>query len=554
MRHLRQLLKVLEKDIKKWIGETRPIGSNGQPVQWDGKSYAFTEYFKQNRIDPKFHPRYSKYYVNQRHSIAGSYVWGDSTLSEFADELEKPMHFDKRCWIDVLISRQFDLDSDNVVGLTGDIYSGCDVLILLSDTIFRRAWCLLEAAHYTTKGCNIFVAGQCSFLQDEDYFAAMRATVPSDERLIKDEIAKMFGADCQAKFNRAIDDAVVQVYGESLLYNGRFQEAVPVFEKELDVKRRRGDDEGSVASTYKQMGRASFSLGKYDEALTYYDEALQRFKRCDGNGHVRVAETEEKMANVYLFKGELNKALETYKRVLKTKKCKCGPADASVADTYVNWANVEAQLENFLMALKLYEKALEIYKQTVGSSNVSVGDAYVNMGVLERKLGNFGKALGLYENALDIFIKCYGRGHLDVASTQMNMGIILKQQGKFDEALKLYKGALEIMLGAYGGPTHMNVANTYCNMGVVYDKVGNFEKALEMYEMDLQITRQCMGDNHESVAMTQENIGYVYKKLGDLAQARLCFDEAHRIFVQRLGPTHSNTQKAARALEQLQQQ
>eukprot|EP00291_Cryptomonas_curvata_P019709 CAMPEP_0172178010 /NCGR_PEP_ID=MMETSP1050-20130122/15779_1 /TAXON_ID=233186 /ORGANISM="Cryptomonas curvata, Strain CCAP979/52" /LENGTH=390 /DNA_ID=CAMNT_0012850643 /DNA_START=163 /DNA_END=1332 /DNA_ORIENTATION=- len=220
------------------------------------------------------------------------------------------MHCDKRCWIDVLINRQYDLDSDNVVGLTGDIYSGCDVLILLSQTIFQRAWCLLEAANYTTKGCNIFVVGQCSFLQGENYFAAMKATVPSDERLIKDEIAKMFGADCQAKFNRAIDDAVVQVYGESLLYNGCFQEAVPVFEKELKMKLRRGDDEGSVAATYKQLGRASDCLGNYAEALRYYEEAVQRQVRFFGPSYVSVADTKQNMAIVHGNLGSQTKRLQ----------------------------------------------------------------------------------------------------------------------------------------------------------------------------------------------------------------------------------------------------
>ena len=45
----------------------------------------------------------------------------------------------------------------------------------------------------------------------------MEASDPSDVGLIKDEIFKMFGNDCKTKFNRAIDDAVVQVYGESSL-------------------------------------------------------------------------------------------------------------------------------------------------------------------------------------------------------------------------------------------------------------------------------------------------------------------------------------------------
>ncbi len=161
---LRQLYEVLEHDIKVWIGEARPVGSNGQPVQWDGTSYAFTEYFKQNKIDPKSHSRYSKYYVNQRQTIAGSYVWADRKLTEFADEPEKPIHSGKYCWIDVLINRQFEINSDNVVALTGDSFSRhCDVLLLLSDTIFHRGWCLFEAANYTTKGYTSSLQGNARF-------------------------------------------------------------------------------------------------------------------------------------------------------------------------------------------------------------------------------------------------------------------------------------------------------------------------------------------------------------------------------------------------------
>jgi tetratricopeptide (TPR) repeat protein len=143
------------------------------------------------------------------------------------------------------------------------------------------------------EGLHIFVAGQCSFLQGEDNFAAMKVSEQSDKRLIKAEIAKMFGSDFQASFNRAIDDAVVQVYGQSLLYNGRFQEAVPVFEKELDVKQKRGDDDGSIASPYVQLGRASAKLGGYAEALRYYEEALHRNVRFFGTRHVSVATTVE---------------------------------------------------------------------------------------------------------------------------------------------------------------------------------------------------------------------------------------------------------------------
>ncbi len=124
----------------------------------------------------------------------------------------------------------------------------------------------------------------------------------------------MFGADFQAKFTRAIDDAVVQVYGEFLLYNRRFREAVPVFERELEVKRRRGDDEGSIAATYLQLDSASDSLGDYAAALRYYEEEL-----CHSTGHVNAAQTYGNMGNVEESLYNFQKALEYHEKALKIR-------------------------------------------------------------------------------------------------------------------------------------------------------------------------------------------------------------------------------------------
>ena len=542
---MRPLLGEIEKDIQEWIHQDKPISpETKRPIQLDGKSYAYAEYFKQKKIDPKFDTRYTKYYRNQRHTLAGSYVWADSPLSEFADELEKPAHDGKLCWIDVLINCQFDINhSGEVVGLTGEIYYNCEVLILLTDGIFKRAWCLLEAANYTRNGCKICVVGQCSFLQGEDYFAAMQAGVPSDVDLIKEEIARMFGANYHAKFNRAIDDAVVHVYGESLLYNGRFQEAVPVFEKELEVKKRRGDADNSVADTYLQLGRASDALGKYADSLRYYDEALQRYVRCFGTGHVSVAQTYNNMWLVFKELGDYEKALYHYQIALDIKIKSLGGAHASVAATESNIGNVYSSLGDYENALLHLQKALEIDLKTVGPSHVSVAATYKNMGVVQKELGNLQKALDLYQKALDIEIKSLGGAHVNVAATYGNIGNVLESQGKFDEALKMHQKCLEIQERTLG-PSHVDVAKTYNNIAIVLERQGKYQDALETYQKLLDIKIKSLGLEHVSVADTKYNIALVYKRQGAIAQARRLFGEAGSIYSNVYGAAHSKTLEA----------
>ena len=549
MKCLRPLLRELEKDIREWIRRDKPISADTKrPVEFDEKSYAYSEYFKQKKIDPKLDLRYSKYYRNERHTIAGSYVWADSSLSEFADELEKPVHDSKLCWIDVLINCQFGINnSGEVVGLTGEIYDHCEVLILLTKAIFKRAWCLLEAANYTRNCCKICVVGQCSFLQGEDYFAAMQAGSPSDVALIKEEIAHMFGVDHRAKFNRAIDDAVVQVYGEFLLDNGRFQEAVPVFEKELEVKKRRDDDESSVAETYRQLGRASEALGKYADSLRYYDEALQRYIRCyvrcfdTWHGFdVRVADTYNNIGIVFKELGDYEKALFHYQKALDIQIKSFGGAHLSVAQTYNNMGAVYQTQGDYEKALFHYQNALDIKIKSLGGAHVSVADTKNNIAMVLEKQGKFDEALKLYQEALETTIQAVGPSHVSVADTYVNMGVGFRKQGDYEKALFHYQNALEIYKKSLGD-CHVSVASTYNNMAIVEEKLGNLQNALDLYQKALDIKIKSLGEAHVAVAYTKNNMAIVYGNLGNQTKRLQLNREAHAIYIQALGPDHPKT-------------
>ena len=562
--NLRPLLEELKKDIEIWISQEKPVyadswkpqkapiylepvyteASQSKYVECSWKSYPFAEYFKKKKIDPKFDSRYSKFYTNQRHTIAGSYVWAETDLSDFADELEKPLHSGKLSWLDVLINCQYKIEnSPQVVGLTGEVYNNCEVLIRLSASIFKRAWCLLEAANYTTNGCKIYVVGECSFLQGEDYFSAMKAGVVSDEGLIRGEIIKKFGADYHAKFNRTIDDAIVQVYGESLLYHGRFQEAEPLLRKELEIKRGRGD-ENSIASTYLQLGRALYSLGNYAESLSNFGEALQRFVRCFGTGHVSVAGTNVNIGEMYRHLGDYEKALLHYNLALPVFISQLGGAHVSVADTKNNIAAVLEQQGKFDEALKLYQEALETTILAVGPSHVSVAATEKNIGNVLSQKGDYENALLRYQKALDIEIKSLGGAHVSGATTYVNMGSCVLTMGRYEEARDYYQNALEIFQKSLGN-NHPSTLAAKSGLALVFGKLGEYENELKLYEEVLETQVRCLGTGHVSVADTKNNMAIVYGNLGNQAKRLQLNREVHAIYMQALGPDHPKTKGIA---------
>jgi hypothetical protein len=77
-KYLRSLLDDLARNYMDW-----------KKSPWDGYSQSLSEYFRENRIDPKIHPAYRHFYVQQAHSVASTYTWKGTNLYQFADKADE---------------------------------------------------------------------------------------------------------------------------------------------------------------------------------------------------------------------------------------------------------------------------------------------------------------------------------------------------------------------------------------------------------------------------------------------------------------------------------
>ena len=161
----RPLLDVLKADIFAWNGSI-----------WDGYSESLRAYLRANNIDPKV--KYSHFYVQTRHTVAGSYTWRGTNLYRFADKADEACNASKRIWIDVLVVDQNSISaSDLVIDTTDSIYDDCEVWVFLDDCYLDRAWCLAEACKFSNPDskCVIIVTGKAEFKQGTDFFGCMQA-------------------------------------------------------------------------------------------------------------------------------------------------------------------------------------------------------------------------------------------------------------------------------------------------------------------------------------------------------------------------------------------
>ena len=563
---LRPLLETLQSDLL------------AAGIEWKGDSETLKEYLQTNHIDPKVDSRYRRFYVNECHTASVSYTWRGTRLFEIVAKAELPENLNELVWIDVLVVSQFSISSsDQVVGTTDGIYHNCKVWVFLDNEYLGRAWCLAETGQYTNpeSGCAITVYGQAELKPGTDFLGCMDAGAKQDLPLIEKYILGKYKS--KEAFNHAIDCAVLRLSPLSLIYQGRYDEALHACEEEIGMLQASESQEsismvkakatlGTVffrlrkyecavellqdaltlcreselellGDITNRMGTVFVDMGRYTDAIQMLTESLNFRTRCFGSEHINVAATYKNMGIVEDKLENFQKALDLYQKALDIEIKSLGGAHVRVGNTYVNMGVGFSKLCDYEKALFHYQNALEIFKKSLGDSHQSVAATYKNMGIVERKLGSPQKALDLYQKALDIEIKSLGGAHVSVADTYLNMGVGFSKLGEYEKALFHYQKALEIFKKSLGD-SHASVASTYCNMGVVYEKLEDFQNALEMYEKVLEIAKKSLGDSHVSVAATEKNIGNVFLAKGDYEHALLHYQKALEIEEKSLSGAH----------------
>jgi CHAT domain-containing protein/Tfp pilus assembly protein PilF len=220
------------------------------------------------------------------------------------------------------------------------------------------------------------------------------------------------------------------------------------------------------ATTLNNIGAVYDGIGKPEEALKYYNQALPIRREVGDLGGE--ATTLNNIGGVYYGIGKPEEALKYFNQAL--------PISLAVGDL-----GGEATTFN-------------------------------NIGEVYRGIGKPEEALKYFNQALPILRAVGDRG--GEAATLNNIGVVYEGIGKPEEALKYYNQALPISreVGDLGGE-----AATLSGIGAVYYGIGKLEEALKFFNQALPILH-AVGDLRVE-ATTLSNIGVVYRETKQPAKA-----------------------------------
>jgi CHAT domain-containing protein/Tfp pilus assembly protein PilF len=334
---------------------------------------------------------------------------------------------------------------------------------------------------------------------------------------------------------------------------GKYNEALSLAERALEIREKAlGPDHPEVGASLYRLAVLYKNKGDYAKAEPLYQRALTIQEKALGPGHPAVARSLNSFGSLYREKGDYARAELLYQRALAIWEKALGPDDPDVAAFLNNLAVLYDAKGDFAKAEQMYQRALAIKEKTLGPNHSNVASTLNNLAGVYFKRDDFAKAEPLYQRALAIWEKALGPEHPDVALSLNNLATFYQAKGDSAKAGPLLQRALAIWEKTLG-PKHPHVATSLNRLAKLYYAKGDYAKAEPLYQRALAIKEKALGPEHPDVAASLDSLAGVYYAKGDYAKAEQMYQRALAINEKALGPEHSDVANSLNSLAVLYQ-
>jgi CHAT domain-containing protein/Tfp pilus assembly protein PilF len=319
---------------------------------------------------------------------------------------------------------------------------------------------------------------------------------------------------------------------------GKYDEALPYFEGALEIRERMlGPDHADVIQAINGLATIHYYKGEYSKAEPLYQRALAIREKSLGPEHPDVTASLNNLAIIYVNMGDYAKAEPLYQRVLANREKSLGPEHPDVAQSINSLALLYAALNDYAKAEPLHRRALAIREKSLGPEHSDVAASLNNLAILYSDLGDYAKAEPLYQRALAIREKSLGPEHPDVAQSLNNLALLYVKMGDYAKAELLQQRALAIQEKSLG-PEHPDVAASLSNLADLYCEKGAYAKAEPLYLRALAIWEKALSLDHPQLAVVLDNLASLHRNQGDYVKAESFYQRALAVQEKALGPEH----------------
>jgi tetratricopeptide (TPR) repeat protein len=168
------------------------------------------------------------------------------------------------------------------------------------------------------------------------------------------------------------------------------------------------------------------TLGEYQKAIEYYEQALASDLKTHGEDHLDVAINRNNLGATWDALGQYKKAIGYYEQALASDLKTYGEDHPDVAIDRNNLGMAWHALGEYKKAIDYLEQALASDLKTYGEDDLQVATYRNNLAGAWYALGEYNKANGYLEQALAGFEKVLGENHPNTSGVRANYQQLLK--------------------------------------------------------------------------------------------------------------------------------
>ena len=155
-----------------------------------------------------------------------------------------------------------------------------------------------------------------------------------------------------------------------------------------------GDNPVQLARTYELIAAIYKTLGRYQDALTYYRQSYQ-LKKTQGKESILLS-TYNGLGNTFRLLGNSDSAIFYLKKTLTL----AAGNELAMAQVSINLGNIFFSLENFAVAVDWYNQALPHFK--TANNPAGIAEVYFNLGAVASEQQHYPQAIAYYNQSLQV--------------------------------------------------------------------------------------------------------------------------------------------------------
>jgi len=291
---------------------------------------------------------------------------------------------------------------------------------------------------------------------------------------------------------------------------GLFKEQEPMNREALRMAEELwGQRHERVAEGLLLKGYAAYCLGRRDEALASYEQALAIRKELHGEDHPEVAWVYCRLADVRIAAGDRDRSEELWLKALAIQE-KAG-LDSLAGYTLLCLGRIKIERGDLAEAETTMLRALALQKKASGERNAGVAEILMWLAKIPKARGDLVEAEQRLRDVLEMRRESYGQVHHQVAHTLGMIAQVQQDRGAFADSERTLQQALEIEKQDVG-EEHHSVAEILEQMARLYLARNDLAKAEEFFQATLTMREKTLGPEHKLTGMTRSELAEVLKR------------------------------------------